>query len=353
MRPTEMDTGNTTSSPHLSLVVAGRNDNHGGAMLERTNAFLDTWRQLALEEGLRSEIVLVEWNPVPGEPGMAEVVEWPKTPGVDLRIITVPESVHDALPTSDEFQFFQMIGKNVGARRARGEWVLFTNLDVLFNRPMIRLLKHGELDPKAFYRTTRWDCGERIIPMEFNADERIAFCEKHLVRVNANGKTVETEGVNIPATSPEALTEPAEIAALLQKGENRPLFSNACGDFTLLHRDAVEALRGYPELPYWSIFIDGLLIHAALGHGLRQVEIGDPARMFHIEHGRGWAVDKVVRKKEFTLDYRTMYKPWARALKEGHVGSMNPPDWGFARLELPETVFRAPVHESVALEERA
>ena len=55
----------SANAPYLSLVVAARNDNHGGNMLARMQAFLDAWLVQSARYRLSSEIVVVEWNPPP------------------------------------------------------------------------------------------------------------------------------------------------------------------------------------------------------------------------------------------------------------------------------------------------
>src|SRR5690606_23466359 len=69
------------------------------------------------------------------------------------------------------------------------------------------------------------------------------------------------------------------------------LHLNACGDFTLLHRDRWMELRGYPELEMFSMYIDGLLCTAAHFHGVKEAMLDDPCRVYHIEHGigSGWS----------------------------------------------------------------
>jgi len=42
-----------------------------------------------------------------------------------------------------------MIAKNVGIRRARGRFVLCTNVDLLFSDKMVRFLAFGRLDERC------------------------------------------------------------------------------------------------------------------------------------------------------------------------------------------------------------
>ena len=63
------------------------------------------------------------------------------------------------------------------------------------------------------------------------------------------------------------------------------LHTNGCGDFTLMSRDAWFALRGYPELPTFSMFIDSLFVYMAYWHGLK-------ALVEHIDFSVGnWMTD--------------------------------------------------------------
>jgi hypothetical protein len=68
------------------------------------------------------------------------------------------------------------------------------------------------------------------------------------------------------------------------------LHTNAAGDFTMLSRDDWFALRGYAELPIWPMHIDYLLCYAAHHTGMREMILGEPMRIYHIEHssGAGW-----------------------------------------------------------------
>lgn len=322
--------------PKVALVVTARNDDHGGLLMERMQTFLDGWRVLAEEEGLNSEIVFVEWNPPEDKPLLGEELKWEKSQFVDLKFVHVPKAIHEIFPNSDKIPLFQMIAKNVGARRTDADWILMTNVDVLFNRPMVRFLAKAELDPDAFYRTARLDCGERIVPTDLNIDEKIRFCEDHIVRVNINNQTLPLEeGQKLaPVSEKDILGNPNWIKGTIKNGLDKNIFSSACGDFTLMHRDAYSRLRGYPELPIWSIYIDGLILHAALGDGMKQVELADPLRMYHIEHGRSWVVDTSEELKPLRMDHKTEYRPWCERLLKGTAKNVNPRDWGLANVDL-------------------
>jgi hypothetical protein len=319
----------------IALVVTARNDDHGGNLLERMQTFVDGWRDLATEEGLVSEIIFVEWNPPSDKPLLREALKWEKSDIVDLKFITVSEKIHQQLPNSDKIPLFQMIAKNVGARRTNAEWLLMTNVDVLFNRPMIHFLANAELDETAFYRASRLDCGERIIPSELTYDQKIQFCEENVIRVNINNQTMELEnGMKLGPINENWKSGDNWFKEVSDLGLNHDLFSSACGDFTLMHRDAYDRLRGYPELPIWSIYIDGLILHAAIGNGMHQIELRDPLRMFHIEHGRSWVNDKSKNLKKMSLDHKNDYRPWCESLLTGKAKHVNPKDWGFSNLKL-------------------
>jgi hypothetical protein len=73
------------------------------------------------------------------------------------------------------------------------------------------------------------------------------------------------------------------------------LHTNGCGDFTLLSREAWHTLRGYPELPIWSMHLDSLFCYTADAAGYREEVLPGPARMYHLEHASSWVVMRFSR----------------------------------------------------------
>jgi hypothetical protein len=94
----------------------------------------------------------------------------------------VPPELHRQLRYADRLPLFQMIAKNVGIRRARGRFVLATNVDVLLSDELMRFLAARRLQPRHLYRLDRYDVDCRIEPHR-PVDEQLAACERSLIRV--------------------------------------------------------------------------------------------------------------------------------------------------------------------------
>src|SRR5438045_2020609 len=91
-----------SSMPYVSVVVAARNDDHGGNMLGRMQAFLDSWLVQAKRYNLPSEIVIVEWNPPHQRARLQESLRWPEdTHPVSVRFVEVSAEIHRSIPYSD------------------------------------------------------------------------------------------------------------------------------------------------------------------------------------------------------------------------------------------------------------
>src|SRR5689334_23000094 len=111
------------STPYLSLVVAARNDDHGGNLLGRMQAFVNGWIGLSKRHGLSSELIVVEWNAPADRPPLAQALNWPDDLApCTVRFIDVPPAIHRRYRHADCLALYQMIAKNVGIRRARGRF---------------------------------------------------------------------------------------------------------------------------------------------------------------------------------------------------------------------------------------
>ena len=196
-------TGTNPNHPYVSLVVAARNDNHGGKMLARMQAFLDAWLGQAKRYDLASEVIVVEWNPPLNRPKLFEVLQLPREPQpCAVRFIEVPAELHRRFSNSGAIPLHQMIAKNAGVRRARGEFVLATNLDIIFSAELVQFLAAHRLERRVLYRIDRHDVAGDI-PTPSTVDQLLAHCEDHMLRVfDASGRfELEKGGLRLLETT--------------------------------------------------------------------------------------------------------------------------------------------------------
>ena len=174
------------AEPYISVVVAARNDNHGGNMLGRMQAFLDAWMVQSERLGLPSEIVVVEWNPPASSPRLIDALRLPARPGpCRVRFVEVAPEMHAALPNSAAIPLHQMIAKNAGIRRARGEFVLATNLDIVFSPELMQFLAQRGLERGVLYRMDRYDVADAIPDSAAGVDALLEHCRGSMLRVFA------------------------------------------------------------------------------------------------------------------------------------------------------------------------
>lgn len=329
-QPATADAGQSA----LSLVATTRNDSDDA--LNRTQLFVNAILAQAQRHNLNAELVLIEWNPPPGRPPLAQALRWPAQPGPCLvRIIQVPPEVHNRFPNSDRLPLFQMIAKNVGIRRARGHFILATNIDILFSHEMIGFFSSGRLSRNAMYRVDMYNV-QPDISYAAGIDEQLAYCRAHVTRIYAR------DGVRLPASTPR----PSWLAQAKERLGLEPLrlHTNACGDFTLMARERWLAVRGYAEFPTRASKIDGLLCYAAHYAGAKEFALRDPLRIYHIEHlARADGMQEALAERKtgaagLELD-RRQYTAWTEQMRREKRPLIFNPDesWGLAADSLPET----------------
>jgi len=175
--------------PYLSIVVTARNDDHGGNLLRRLQTFLNALVGQARRHSVCMELVLVEWNPPLDAPQLAQVLQWPEnTAPCSIRIITVPPHVHRSHRLADVLPLFQMIAKNVGIRRAKGEYILATNIDILFSDELMQFIGERRLEAGRMYRIDRHDVSSDV-PIAASVEEQLGYCRQHLLRINVREGT--------------------------------------------------------------------------------------------------------------------------------------------------------------------
>src|SRR5262249_30726702 len=103
------------------------------------------------------------------------------------------ETLHRRYQHAATLPLLQMIAKNVGIRRARGRFILATNIDILFNDELMRFLKEERLEKGKLYRIDRTDV-DADVPVHAPVEEQLAYCRGHQLRINTNYETIPLDG---------------------------------------------------------------------------------------------------------------------------------------------------------------
>jgi hypothetical protein len=338
---------------YLSIVVASRNDGHGGDILKRMRLFLSGLLEQTRQYRFPVELVFVEWNPPADRPPLHEVLPKPESDDfLTLRYITVPASIHQRFRRAPDIPLFQMIAKNVGIRRARGTFILCANIDLLFSDPLFRTLASKSLRGDTYYRANRCDVPETIDPA-WPFPTQLAWCERNVVR--RLGRDLRYRNINLELVGLHHKSEPKKWVfdkmalgmSLYWNNAKKKYFQLdlfACGDFTLMSREAWEAIQGYVELDMYSLHIDSLGIIAANALGYRQHVFPPESCTYHISHPDGWETLSPLAKIKFltdrpALDYGLVMEVGMETLAKPKPYDLNPPNWGYADVELEERFF--------------
>ena len=301
-----------------------------------------------------TELIMVEWNPPADKPLLHEVLPKPAANDrLEIRYIVVPNEIHKRYKRSGENALYQMIAKNVGIRRAKGEYVLCTNVDLLFSHELFRFLQKKQLRPDSYYRCLRCDVTEGVKP-EWNFDEQLAFCSDNILK--KLGKTKDAKNIkSLPFwvyKYPRAIKTinyfSGAVRSRLDPLEQVlvTLDTSACGDFTLMHKNAWLDIQGYPELDLYSIHIDSMALFAAAGLGYKQELLEPEECSYHIHHEEGWEAFNPLELVKFCerrpgLDWSSVYLAGRHVIENKCRYNINAPNWGFSDMEFEEIVCSA------------
>lgn len=297
------------TKPYISVVIVGRNDDYGDDFLGRINTFVRSLdHQVGDHPGI-FELVVVEWNPLDSKESLSQVLY--QTRNLPVRVVTVPAETHNSLnPHSPVLEFH---GKNVGIRRANGEFVLVTNPDIIFSQQLIDELAKKKLRLDTVYRTDRYDFNINGIH-DVAAEDLVDFAVSKTFVVHAMD---ESGSVSIPIKQAQR--------SFLQLPRSRvmpnSIHTNGCGDFILAAREVFFTVRGlYETLEHrWHLDTISMLRFAVAK--IKQHVFVSPMCIFHQHHDRK-PQDVDVR----SLDLRTL----------AHEARST--DWGFRTHNFKETV---------------
>lgn len=275
------------TNPYLSIVIASRNDNHGGNMLRRMQVSLNGLLEQLEKYRIESELILIEWNPPVDKPLLKDVIKWPsKSRYSTIRTVQVPFSIHRRYRYFYKEPMNLMTAYNYGIRRARGQFILPGMIDLLYPDELMDFIVSKGLRENERYRVDRYDVNRDILQRD-TLKEQLEYCKQNIIHIYRY-KPYCREGL------PE-------------------LHTAACGDFQLMSRKYWHLLHGFREEPniIASYYADSLLSYASYAAGVKEIVLSDPLRIYHIDHD-----DKFVdREKILRPGFEKLLSPVFKAVR--------------------------------------
>lgn len=253
-----MVNGDKDENPYLSIVICSRNDNHGGNMLRRMQVSLNGRLEQLEKYRIESELILVEWNPPAGKPLLKDVIQWPSgLKYCSVRIIEVPSRIHRRYKYHNKIPIAGAVAINTGIKRARGKFVLFAPIDLLYTDELMSFIATKSLKTDEMYSAFRCDVNRNVL--QYNTlSEQLNYCRKNILRVHCE---FSCESIGLP-----------------------DLHIDGSGDFQLVSRDHYNLLRGYRETGVVSSYADQIFSYALYASGVKEVALKEPMRVYHIDH---------------------------------------------------------------------
>jgi hypothetical protein len=166
----------------FSFIVATRNDNHGGNMREKNQFFINRWINHVKKYNLNCELIIVDWN---SKVPLRKILKSSLLKNNQIvKIIEVSNQIHKKFQNSKKINFFQMIAKNIGARRANGKFLIFTNIDIVFSEEFFYYLKNNTNMKETIYRADRYDFDLKNLKNYEISEDKIKKLTTHIHKKN-------------------------------------------------------------------------------------------------------------------------------------------------------------------------
>lgn len=282
------------SAPLLSIICSGRNDNYGGNFLDRMAFFMHSADRFKI----KTELVIVEWNPIKGKPGLFEIIkEWDKKLPFKnkVRVIVVSEENHQKFCKyydcqNTPFSFQEFPAKNVGFRHAKGKYIIQTNPDNFFSLTLIKRV-------------------EKAINNQFTG---IIVGEPVRIDVKPVSSFVSLIDMD-PKNIKNYLEELDQEFSSEIKGDCSPL-----GDFMLFKKDSVLKMKGFPEDPMGiSHFESPFLCKYFQKNKYERLMRKKGFTTYHFDHGRQYSGGAVAQETDKALINAGLNK--SRGCKQGNA----------------------------------
>ena len=318
----------TRDEVFLSIVVASTNDDYNG-IRARMFASMHHLSAVAKEVGLDYELIIMQYNPridthyfskpydasTDDELPLSQLLPLTaESAQARLRIVTVPPDLHRH---GDKGKLWEFDAKNAGVRRARGRFVLLTNMDDMYPRELLGWIakEHAQADTVLRAHTI----------LNFAPDpasDRQGACDVAAAAVTALSETILTNQSCSSALS-SASTAGGTLARAGWASGGTPYDVRNCfmGDFSLWSRDAFIRTGGYVET-YQNVHVETAhreYVQQWVGSPIKHWQFADQPTCHQAHERRGRPAAPF---------------SWG-ALVQQHKGRADNATWGFLEHALP------------------
>jgi len=290
----------------LSVIVYGRNDNHGYNMHKRIAISLNCIAEVLTDPD--DEILYVDYNTSNDLPTVIEAIQDTLTEKAKkiTRVFRVRPEIHDRLKDRTHAQVNEPLARNIALRRSnpKNKWILSTNTDLVFT-----ILEQGKSlsdivnkTEDGFYELARFDVPE---PLWESLDRK---------------------------NPTEVISKFREWGRTLHLNEvvygNKTIIYDAPGDFQLMLREDAFKINGFDEAMIWGWHVDSNLCKRMMILRGEVKSLQDKLYGYHCNHTRtsGWMHS--VKRKENSIE--TFFENVTEATL------VNQKNWGLADEKVEE-----------------
>ncbi len=345
------------SHPYCSIIFVNRNDNYGSDQKQRIELFIKYYEIVVKKYPGIFEFLICDWNPPENKQSLEEAFKWDNLQNVTHYSIL--KEIHQQLCPDNSRPILDYVGRNFLARRAKGEFIMIINQDILLSQSLIDFIGQEKLKKNYFYRCDRYDF--KFEDFKFETLEEF----KKQADENLIAKHIRSLNFKIPCSyfiGDEKFNELKTVAHKKEKYDakenliNSKFFSlkrklnrikdffvkydidvffykryflhtNASGDFIIMSKKAFFKVRGFPQSYKFYMHTDSYMCVQLLAAGYKQIIFDRPHTVYHNDHSR---LDRESRPESMT--YAQHAEIFAKILLGRESFKRNDKNWGLRNL---------------------
>jgi len=290
----------------ITAIIVSRNDNYGGHLNERAtyamNSAINTY----------DEVFYIDWNSE--KYSLLYDIEKNLQFKGNLKHIAIPPEIASALTNYDPQaqKCCEVLARNIGIRRATGDYIVSTNIDIIQPKreDILKLIEEKGEDSftTVSRREVEWDYIKEFQGGDYNFENWSAFRD-------------DAYKTSVPRNKLESTTPGDEYSII-----------NCCGDFQLASKKVWHTIKGFEEDLIYPLYSDTNVQKKAKLSGFNLTGQFSPP-LFHINHGsKGWGgggFAEGINKKANDLQRAITFQQESR----------NKDTWGFSDINIESETF--------------